>query len=424
MDGLFYADRRPHTSALEMRNVYRPVRAKLVKGNKFEFTNTNRFRSSGYLRIHWTLTKNGVPADCGDLTLDIKPEKTAAVTLPVAVKDKSLDHAVLFEYYDGDTFLADEQITLHDAAYQFTVPIGDKAAVWSKNGELTVDFDNGCAVFDKITGFMKRYTVGGKELISADRSVGDAFRPNFFKAYVDNDMHRRGDMERAGLSRLEPRLVDLSAEAGDGEIVVIAYYDIYSGSRLFYSVELTYTISAAGILEVSAELTDTTVAAFADVLRFGVVLPMPKEYDNVEYYGMGPYENLPDFNAQCHMGIFKAAVDDLFEHYVYPQDNGNHGGVKYLKLTDKDGRGFTFYADSAFSFSAHHTTQEIINAATHDEEVTPVDATVLSLDGQIRGTGTGSCGPDTLPQYRLNAYEHSYESGDAYTLKFTVVPEE
>ena len=423
VDGLFYADRRPHTGALEMRNVYRPVRAKLVAGNKFEFTNTNRFRSSGYLRIHWTLTKNGVPAESGDLTLDIKPEKSMTATLPVTIKDRSVDHAVLFEYYDGDTRLADEQITLHDAAYQFTVPIGDKAAISEKNGLMTVDFDNGCAVFDKVTGFMKRYTVGGKELIVPKKIAYDAFRPNFFKAYNDNDMHRRWQMENAGLRRLEPRLVDLSAETGDGEIVVCAFYDIFSGDRLFYSVELTYTIGAAGILEVSAELTDTTVNAFRDIPRFGVLLELPKEFDNVEYYGFGPYENLPDFKAQSHMGIFKEKVGDLFEHYVYPQDNGNHGGVKYLKLTDKDGKGFTFYADSAFSFSAHHTTQDIINAATHDEEVTPVDATVLSLDGAIRGIGTQSCGPDTLEKYRLDAYEHSYESGSAYTLKFTVVPE-
>ncbi|MBQ6018704.1 MAG: hypothetical protein IJL26_00865 [Clostridia bacterium] len=423
VDGLFYADRRPHTGALEMRNVYRPLRAKLVEGSKFEFTNTNRFRSSGYLRIRWTLTKNGAPADSGDLSLDIKPEKTATVKLPIAVKDRSVDHAVLFEYYDGETRLADEQITLHDAAYQFTVPIGDKAAVWEKAGLLTVDHDNGCAVFDKATGFLRSFTYKGKELVNQNKAAYDAFRPNFFKAYNDNDMHRRGQMEDAGLRTLEPRLVDLYSATRDGEAVVCADYDIYSGEHLFYTVEMAYTVTAAGILDVRATLGDVSVTAYSDIPRFGVLLELPKEYDNVEYYGFGPYENLPDFKAQSHMGVFKAKVEDLFEHYVYPQDNGNHGGVKYLKLTDKDGKGFTFYADSTFSFSAHHTTQDIINAATHDEEVTPVNATVLSVDGAVRGIGTQSCGPDTLEKYRLNAYGHSEELENAYELKFTVVPE-
>lgn len=423
VDGLFYADRRPHTGALEMRNVYRPVRAKLIGENQFEFTNTNRFRSSGYLRIRWTLTKNGVLADSGDLSLDIKPEKTAAVKLPIAVKDRSVDHAVLFEYYDGETFVADEQIALHDAAYQFTVQIGDKAAVWEKAGLLTVEHDNGCAVFDKATGFLRSFTYKGKELVERNKAAYDAFRPNFFKAYNDNDMSRRGRMEDAGLRTLEPYLLDLYASVKDGEIRVCADYEIYSGERVFYYVDMTYTISAAGIMDVGAKLTYTTIEAYRDIPRFGVLLEMPKEYDNVEYYGFGPYENLPDFRAQSHMGVFGAKVDDLFEHYVYPQDNGNHGGVKYLKLTDKEGKGFTFYADSTFSFSAHHTTQDIINAATHDEEVTPVDATVLSIDGAVRGIGTQSCGPDTLEKYRLNAYEHSEELENAYELKFTVVPE-
>ncbi|MBR1810714.1 MAG: hypothetical protein IJ766_03555 [Clostridia bacterium] len=416
VDGLFYADRRPHTGALEMRNVYRPLRASLLPDGKVEFWNTNRFRASDYLTIRWTLTANGAPAQNGELRLNIPAEGRESVALPLPF-DKTKDAALLLEYYDGDTCMAEEQLILNDVAYAFPAPIGDKAAVWEKDGRLTVEFDNGRAVFDKKTGFLTSYQVNGAELINRKKIAYDAFRPNFFRAFNDNDMWRRNTMRGAGLPSLQTKAVYCGVEIADGSVCVEVSYRVSAKKTVYYYVNTLYTISASGALTVSAMLAGASGEAYHDIPRFGVLLELPKQYEHVEYYGMGPYENLPDFDAQCHRGVFKTTVSDMFEHYVYPQDNGNRGKVKYLKLTDENGKGFSFYAADSFSFSAHHTTQEIIDKATHDEEVTPVDATVLSLDGFVRGVGTESCGPDTLPQYRADLEKN------AYTLTFTVVPE-
>ena len=42
-------------------------------------------------------------------------------------------------------------------------------------------------------------------------------------------------------------------------------------------------------------------------------------------------------------------------------------------------------------------------AATHDIDVVPVAGDGHPLDAAHRGLGTASCGPDTLPEYRLGA---------------------
>ena len=418
VDGLMYADRRPHTGALEMRNVYRPVRAKLIDGTTVAFTNTNRFRAADYLRIQWSCTVNGEEKETGTLSLSAAPESTEEVTIPLTTPlDESKDMAILFSYYDGDTCLAEDQVTLNDVDYEYTVAIGDKVCISQKGNEVLVEFDNGSAVFNTKTGFLTRYTAAGQELINPAPAEYNAFRPNLFRAFLDNDRNLRDDIRHAGLRSLKTKVIFFDATVDDGVARITVAHELLREKENRYTVETEYEITAAGVMDVHTEITSFTALSYTDLPRFGVLLEMPKKYENVKYYGLGPWENLPDFKAQSHMGVFKSKVDDLFEHYVYPQDNGNHGKVKMLSLTDAEGGGFTFYADTDFSFSVRHCTQDSLDDATHDEEIQWVDSTVLSLDGFMRGTGTGICGPDTRAEYRLNLEER------LPSLTFTVVPE-
>jgi beta-galactosidase len=61
--------------------------------------------------------------------------------------------------------------------------------------------------------------------------------------------------------------------------------------------------------------------------------------------------------------------------------------------------------------SATHFRAEDLAAALHDVELVPRAQTVIHVDGAHRGLGTASCGPDTLPQYRLGPgpYEWSWK---------------
>lgn len=61
VDGLFYPDRTPHTGALEMKEVYRPLRAVKMDATTYKFINTNRFRPSDYIQVNWVLCENGKP---------------------------------------------------------------------------------------------------------------------------------------------------------------------------------------------------------------------------------------------------------------------------------------------------------------------------------------------------------------------------
>lgn len=418
VDGLMYADRRPHTGALEMRNVYRPVRATLKKEKTVVFTNTNRFRNANYLDIKWELTVNGVVTESGNLNLDIAPENTASVEIPFNTDiDMSKDAAILFSYYDGDMCMAEDQVILNDVEFEYTVPIGGKVCASRINGAVVVEFDCGKAVFDSKTGFPTSFTANGKELINQTPAKYNAFKTNLFRAFLDNDRNLRDDIIRSGIPNLKFSLESFDVAVDEGVIRITAVHKLLKEKEYCYTVETEYEITAAGVMDVNVAMLAYSACAYTDIPRFGILLEMPNEYENIEYYGMGPYENLPDFEAQSHMGIFKTTVTDTFEHYVYPQDNGNRGKVKYLRVTDSDNKGYTFYADTAFSFSARHCTQESLNAAGHDEDIKLEESTILSIDGFMRGTGTGICGPDTREEYRW------YIDKKLPSLSFTVVPD-
>ena len=142
----------------------------------------------------------------------------------------------------------------------------------------------------------------------------------------------------------------------------------------------------------------------------------PAAFDNVTYYGRGSRENLPDITIQAPIGIYKSKVHDMHEPYIYPQDNSEHCNVKWLKVADDAGHAINIYAEERFAFNIHDYTQENLYEARHQEDIVNVASSILTVDGYVRGTGTNSCGPNTMPAYVI-------DEDSMLIFEFTVVAE-
>ena len=154
----------------------------------------------------------------------------------------------------------------------------------------------------------------------------------------------------------------------------------------------------------------------AHMPRFGLTLEMPKEFRNIEYFGMGPDENLSDLYAQSMVGIYETTVDDMYEPYIRPQDSGNRTLVRYLAVSDAEGNGLKFeFEDNYFNFNARPYSQLLLQNAKHREDLHDENTVVVNIDGFTRGTGTASCGPDILPQFEI-------DGKDGLKFEFSVVP--
>ena len=417
VDGLVYPDREPSTGALEMKNVYRPVRASLNPDGSFTFTNTNRFRSSGYITIIWTALRNGVAEKDGRLALDIEPCGSQTVKIPIDIPSDG-DYHINFEYIDADSnSIANEQIALREDFKPLSLPKGSKFDCSLDSDELKIMFDGGELVFDRATGEISSYTVGSKELVNQSPAFRKGFIPNIFRAPLDNDRYILPKWLDAGYDDVEVILKDFEVEIERKSAEVEVEYSIRSKKGAIAKVELKYEIDAAGCVEVKAEFKPVSQKRAAAVLpRFGLTLEMPESFENVEYYGYGPFENECDFKEQCTVGIFESSVDDMDERYIKPQDYGTRTGVRWVKLTDADGDGLLICnADRKLSFNVRHFTQKLLQGANHREDLHSEHTTVFNIDGFRRGTGTASCGPDVLDKYNVDA-----SKGLKYS--FTVVP--
>jgi beta-galactosidase len=138
-----------------------------------------------------------------------------------------------------------------------------------------------------------------------------------------------------------------------------------------------------------------------DLPRVGVVLTLAAGLEQLEWEGLGPWENYPDRQASALLGTWRSTVTAEYVPYVMPQEHGHHGEVRRLAVTDERGCGLEVLGRPVIGFSAGHFTAGDLWRARHTSDLEPRAETVLSLDHAQRGLGTASCGPDTAERYRL-----------------------
>ena len=150
--------------------------------------------------------------------------------------------------------------------------------------------------------------------------------------------------------------------------------------------------------------------------RIGIRMFLKKWLKLVSYYGMGPMESYVDKHQAARHDSFTAAIGELHEPYIRPQENGSHYDCDYVSVR---GKGMCLNIISAdentFSFNASRFTQEELENKAHEHELTSSGSTVLCIDHRMSGLGSASCGPDLQKAYRIDE--------DSYSFAFMLIPE-
>jgi hypothetical protein len=94
-------------------------------------------------------------------------------------------------------------------------------------------------------------------------------------------------------------------------------------------------------------------------------------------------------------------VDALYTPYLLPQACGNRTDVRWFALRDEDGRGLLVLPPPEGECTALRYDDASLEAARHPEALQTDDRIQVHVDRAQRGVGTGACGPDTLPAYRV-----------------------
>jgi hypothetical protein len=224
-------------------------------------------------------------------------------------------------------------------------------------------------------------------------------------------------MIKFGYDSLKPYVKSIknaSTAAGGAQIEVEKYLLNAKGQALF-RVWTVYSVAGDGSVGINVKLKKKILKKLPIFSRVGVNFELCGRLGNVEYFGRGERENLPDFNEHAPVGIYQFKAADAHEPYIKPQDNNRRTEVVWAEFTDGGGRGIRIEADGGrFSFAAHDYTDRAVIAAAHDEEIERSGTTFVSLDGYTMGAGSNSCGPLPEEKFLLRA-NREYEYGFVIT---------
>jgi beta-galactosidase len=246
--------------------------------------------------------------------------------------------------------------------------------------------------------------VAGKEYLVS--SVG----PNFWRAPLDNDIGWKAPVNmapwkdagsRAGLQKLE------AVSASDGYRLEAGFHLPVEATELY----ITYCLLRDGRVHVDfrLELGKTT----PELPRIGLQFAIPAGFDQVRWYGRGPWENYLDRKTSAMVGIYQSTVREWITPYVRPQENGNRTDTRWVAFTDKAGTGLQVSADkNFFGVSAWPYSEQDLETATHNEQLPARDFITVNIDGWQMGVGGDiSWGLQVHNEYRILAkgrYEYAF----------------
>ena len=283
-----------------------------------------------------------------------------------------------------------------------------------KNGEevvfASVDRQIG---FDRKSGKLTNYSHQGKKFWQSGPKI------NLWRVPTDNDSSQvtrdyAQEWREQRLHRLQHRLDDFSWQRTEaGEIIVETVSTLApASSALRLECSQNYTINHRGELQIITEgkfyRGEKEISLI--VPRLSLDFQLPAGINNVKWYGRGPGPSYPDSRSAGIIGVHEARVKDLHVPYIYPQDNGRRGQLRWLRLNDRQGRGMhiTSTSQQEFGFTAHHYSPEKLEKAGHEAELEHTENVHLQLISQERGLGSTSCGPELQDKYEVNLSEFKF----------------
>ncbi|MED1471102.1 glycoside hydrolase family 2 TIM barrel-domain containing protein [Bacillus salipaludis] len=388
-NGIVYANRELSPKMQEVKFLYQNVKLTPDK-NGVTITNENLFINTSDYDLEYVLHLEGKELYRKKLDFVVAPLSDGRVDFdwPEDITSSAGEYCIhVFLRLKEKQLWADADYEIAFGQYVFKVerlvetpqPEGEVRVV---HGDVNIgvhgrDFS---AIFSKQAGSLVSLKYAGKEMIAYPPA------PLFWRATTDNDRgfsqdYYSGVWFAASLAR---RCVGFEVEEAN-EFVTVSFTYKFSVSDAV-EVRVAYTVYPDGSLRVKSSYCGA--GNLPQMPTFALALKVPADYDQLEWYAMGPEENYTDRSNGARLGLFKNTVADNLSGYVMPQETGNRTGVRRVNLTNQDGQGIRISSVSEpleCNFSPY-TAFELENAK-HRYELPNIHYTVVTIAGKQMGVG-------------------------------------
>jgi len=442
-NGIVFPDRSPQPALYEVKKAHEFINFKergiskydelrVLVENLYDFTNLNEFDFTAYIKADGAVLKT---VNIEDLNVVTHTGKLIRIPLDDIDFQKNTEYFVEISATTKNQWgvipkgfeVAHEQIPL-DSKYtkeSLTVETNSSLKVLKTEQTIVVSNDKLHLVFDKNEGRLTSYKYNETEYLKD----GKGPKPNFWRAVTDNDfgnsMQKKNiDWKKASLFSRVTKVNHTTIENGTIKLQIV--YELPGVETTFLS---TYTIYGNGVVEIENTLNETTNTS--DIPRIGMRMQMPKEFDNMTYFGRGPWENYQDRKAAAFIDLYTSKVADQYVPYIRPQENGYKTDVRWVALSNENNNGLLVVATDTkkgLGISALHmpnedfdTTASLdygggdvekiykidgipeVNSSKHTIDIKEQDLVQVNIDLEQRGVGgDDSWGAKPQEKYMLN----------------------
>ncbi len=413
-NGIVNPDRTPHPGMAEVKYAYQDMSFKLGEGGAITLTNLKYFTDFGDdYTVMCIVSEGGEEKSIKFYPVNLAPQASTTITAPAVPTGADGLITVRLVRKSDKNVVASEQFAVTAPQFDVDNINGDGAALTlnTKDSEsFTVSSADVKFAVNRKDGTVTEYAVKGTNY------VADNFGPraNYWRGPNDND-YGFGNPARAQAwkeaSKPGDAKVTAKMQGNNAVITVVRTLPTTCTSTI------VYTVHRDGTVRIDTELSAAT-SDVAAMPRNGLRMRLPKDMNQVSYYGRGPGENYNDRNRATTVGKYKTTADDMYYPYVRPQENGHRTDVRSLRIADLAGHGLDITADSLFEFNAlrnsvedfdgeearnrdyqwydtdpkelQHDTTTVVNKRarrTHINDITPQNYVELCLDEAMQGVG-------------------------------------
>ncbi|WP_276482975.1 glycoside hydrolase family 2 TIM barrel-domain containing protein [Paraflavitalea pollutisoli] len=416
-DGLLSSDRTPDPGLYEVKKVYQNItftakdiqKGQIAVRNLFDFTNLSAYDFA------YELIVDGKKTGGSSFTVTAAPHSEQLVQLPGF--NLPAGGEVFCNVYAYSKTATDLVPNGHELAReQFAVSGNYFNTAKKADGTLKVERNGNQLRFTAgaVTGeFDTRWGRFTAYAYNKERVPINNLEPYFWRAPIDNDFGSNmpvnmGIWRTAHTNRSMKKVI--VGEQDDNGINIKVEYQL-AAINVPYVVE--YQVMKDGAVKVTASI-DLRGRELPELPRFGMRLTLPGRFQDLSYYGRGPWENYSDRKEAALIGQYQDKVNNqYYAGYIRPQESGYKTDTRWLTLTS-DKVGLRVEGLQPICFSAtHHSVEELDPGSTkkqqHPTDLPPSHQVYLHIDLNQRGVGgDNSWGALPHEEFRMLAKEYSY----------------
>ena len=420
-DGIVFADRTVSAKAQEVKAQYAGVRLE-PDGRGVRVTNTNAFQGTSGTVFVARMLLDGREAWSKSYEFEVAAGSARSFDIGFpdvhSLPDGGVMHEVVYEV---------SQQLAHDTAWAeagYEIAWGQAVvrphASGRSGSKMNDAFDDDNLQIVTLGRWNAGVRVGQREILLSRThggviSLRDGEReyvirvPKLltFRPLTDNDRGMSSGFDRVqwfGAGRYARVVTGVGQVYRDeltGDLCGEYWYELADGAQT--QVPIRYRIDSQ--LRMHIELEYTGCAGAPSLPAFGLEWMLPKQYENLEFYGRGPAETYRD-RKRAKLGIWNTTAQADMAPYLVPQETGNHEDVRWAYVFDADCHGLLVEADDSLALSLlPHSSLEIENATHQNELAQPRHMFLRLLAGQMGVGGDDSWGAPVHDRYLLPADE-------------------